>query len=38
VRPRGVIWHGRSRSRRRSGVPLDEPENMKKDRQKQKEV
>jgi hypothetical protein len=30
VRPRGVVWHGRSRGRRRSGVPLDEPENTKR--------
>jgi hypothetical protein len=30
VRPRGVAWHGRSRDRRRSGVPLDEPENTKR--------
>jgi hypothetical protein len=38
VRPRGVAWHGRGRGRRRSGVPLDEPRNTKKGRQKQKEV
>jgi hypothetical protein len=37
-RPRGVSWHGRSRGRRRSGVPLDEPGNTKKGHQKQKEI
>jgi hypothetical protein len=29
-RPRGVAWHGRSRDRHRSGVPLDEPGNTKR--------
>jgi hypothetical protein len=29
-RSRGVAHHGRSRGRRRNGVPLDDPGNMKR--------